>query len=86
LAAGVDVDIAPYTLGGNVVQPYWLTTCDLDGDGLPELVNDDWIWDGRDLLVPGAGPIGPGVRIATCAGDLDGAPGSELVVGTPEEW
>ena len=45
-----------------------------------------WNRDGRDLLVPGSLPVGPGVAIATCAGDLDGVLGSVLARGTPEGW
>jgi hypothetical protein len=62
--------------------PRWLALCDLDGDGLQELVSDAGIWDGRDLLVPGTPPVGS-VGIATCAGDLDGVPGAELIAGDP---
>jgi hypothetical protein len=83
LAAGVDVAASAYALGGVGDESRELVACDLDGDGLPELVSDGGIWDGRDLLVPGTLPIGPGVALATCAGDLDGVPGSELVVGLP---
>jgi hypothetical protein len=87
LSAGVDVPIAPYVLGpAGDTGGIWseLVACDLDGDGLFEIVTDGGVWDGRDLLVPGAPPIGPGVPFATCAGDLDGVPGSELLVGKPE--
>ncbi len=84
LAAGNSVALEPFAFDGLLEnQPRWLTACDLDGDGLREVVSDAGIWDGRNLLSPGASPVGPGVRIATCAGDLDGAPGSELVVGIP---
>jgi hypothetical protein len=88
LAAGIDVPVAPYALGP-ASRPFgtiWsgLVACDLDGDGLAELVTDDGTWDGRDLLVPGSAPIGPGVPLASCAGDVDGVPGSEILAGKPE--
>jgi hypothetical protein len=81
LVAGADVPIAAFALADDADQPAWLTVCDLDGDGLQDLVSDAGIWDGRDLLAPGAQPVGPGVERATCAGDLDGVPGAELIVG-----
>ena len=79
------VDPSPYALGGfeGYRGPAYLTieACDLDGDGLPELISGSGTWDGRDLMSPGALPIGPGAFAAACAGDLDGVTGDELLEG-----
>lgn len=83
LALGATVDAAPFALGGDLGRPRSITACDLDADGLPELIVGDGgggTWDGRDLLVPGTEPVAPALDASTCAGDLDGAPGSELLV------
>lgn len=86
LQAPGEIDPTPFLLGVvDGAQPCWLEACDLDGDGIPELIvgAEGGIWDGRDLLVPGSLPVGEPLERATCAGDLDGQPGDELLVGMP---
>ena len=59
-------------------------------EGVPPLIlgeADGGVWDGRDLLVPGSAPIGPAPEgVPSCAGDLDGAPGEELLIGRSRAW
>jgi hypothetical protein len=55
--------------------------CDLDGDGLPELVSESGIWRGTELLDLESTPVAPGIPSAACLGDLDGDGTSEVGFG-----
>lgn len=76
------LDVGPYLLTESAGS--WLTACDLDADGLPELVTGAGIWSGADLLTPGAQPAARGTGRSVCLGDLDGDGTSELAVGDPQ--
>jgi hypothetical protein len=61
-----------------------LVACDLDGDGLAELVTEVGIWSGADLLIPEAAPLANGVgtgRGIACLGDIDGDGAEDLAYG-----
>jgi hypothetical protein len=75
-------DIEPYLLGE--IETNWMEPCDLDGDGLPELLTHAGIWAGADLLRPGVAPVAPGLEVfAACLGDLDGDGTEDVAVGNP---
>jgi hypothetical protein len=55
-------------------------TCDLDGDGAPEWISSAGIWAGKELLGGAPLPIGPGLAVLRCLGDIDGDGTEELAV------
>jgi hypothetical protein len=80
-AAGA-LSIGPFTLSN--LEIHDLVACDLDGDGLPELVTEAGIWAGTDLLIPGAAPIADGGFVQwglACLGDIDGDGTEDLATG-----
>ena len=76
------VPVVPYALAP--VEARDLSVCDLDGDGVGELVTSEGIWSGLDLLVPGSAPIAEGLPSpSVCLGDLDGDGVPELAWASP---
>src|SRR5262249_17844904 len=79
-AAGPGVSAGPHALLPSA-EPTWLVACDLDGDGLPELLTTQEVWSGTNLA-PGAAATAEqraDLYDSACVGDVDGVPGDELV-------
>jgi hypothetical protein len=74
IVAGVD-------WSGGLALPSRGIPCDLDGDGLPEIVGDDVV-SGAGLAAGAVEVIANGYEVALCLGDLDGDGRSEFLAAS----